>query len=124
MSKRKIKARRPKSDRRAGLESPDGRTADATTVAWTVSVTTVFLCDLAAVAAHFYARANPQIENAYLLSQLLLVSAAIVGLLSLILMPVVLRMRRSHVPSGFLAFAFCSAVAPILALLVQLMQRR
>ena len=123
MSKRKSKPRQQKPSRRYGGGALDNRTADATTVAWTVSVTTVFLCDIAAVAAHFYARANPQLPGAAMLSQLLLFAAATIGLISLLLLPAVVRLRKSPVPGGFLAFAVCSALAPILALIIQSMQR-
>jgi len=123
MSKRKIKTRRQKQVRHVEHGTGENRTADAATVAWTVSVTTVFLCNIAAVAAHFYSQANPQLSGARMLSQLLLFSAAAIGLLSLMLLPAVFRLRRTPPPTGFLAFAVCSALAPILAVLVQAMQR-
>jgi hypothetical protein len=123
MSKRKIKTRRQKQVRHVEHGTGESRTSDAATVAWTVSVTTVFLCNIAAVAAHLYAEANPQLTGARMLSQLLLFSAAAIGLLSLMLLPAVFRLRRTAPPTGFLAFAVCSALAPILAVLVQAMQR-
>lgn len=123
MSKRKTKPRQQKPARRPGGRAIDDRTVDATTVAWTVSVTTVFLCNIAAVAAHLYAEANPQLPGAAMLSQLLLFAAATIGLISLILLPAVMRMRRTPVPNGFVVFAVCSGLAPILALIIQSMQR-
>lgn len=123
MSKRKTKPRRQKQVRHVDHGPGETRTADAATVAWTVSVTTVFLCDIAAVAAHLYSQANPQLAGARMLSQLLLFSAAAIGLLSLMLLPAVFRLRRTPPPTGFLVFAVCSALAPILAVLVQAMQR-
>ena len=123
MSKRKTKPRRQKSARELEHRVADTRTAEAATVAWTVSVTTVFLCDIAAAAAHLYARANPQLSGAQMLSQLLLFCAAAIGLISLLLLPVVLRLRKTPPPGGFLTFAICSSLAPILAVLVIAMQR-
>lgn len=123
MSKRKSKSHRPKSVSYAKQIEKETRAADAATVAWTVSVTTVFACNIAAVAAHFYSRANPQLEGVRMLSQLLLFAAAAIGVMSLMLLPAVLRLRRTAPPGGFLAFAVCNAVAPILAALVETMQR-
>jgi len=123
MSKRKTKPRRQKQVHHADHGTGESRTSDAATVAWTVSVTTVFLCDIAAVAAHLYAEAHPQLAGARMLSQLLLFSAAAIGFLSLMLLPAVFRLRRTPPPTGFLVFAVCSALAPILAVLVQAMQR-
>jgi hypothetical protein len=123
MSKRKIKTRRQKQVRHVEHGTGETRTSDAATVAWTVSVTTVFLCNIAAVAAHFYSQANPQLSGARMLSQLLLFSAAAIGFLSLMLLPAVFRLRRTPPPTGFLAFAVCNGLAPILAVLVQAMQR-
>lgn len=123
MSNRKIKTRRQKQVRHVEHGTGETRTSDAATVAWTVSVTTVFLCNIAAVAAHLYAEANPQLAGARMLSQLLLFSAAGIGFLSLMLLPAVFRLRRTPPPTGFLVFGVCSALAPILAVLVQSMQR-
>ena len=123
MSKRKIKTRRQKQVRHVEHGTGETRTSDAATVAWTVSVTTVFLCNIAAVAARLYAEANPQLAGARMLSQLLLFSAAGIGFLSLMLLPALFRLRRTPPPTGFLVFAVCSALAPILAVLVQSMQR-
>ena len=123
MSKRKIKTRRQKQVRHVEHGTGETRTSDAATVAWTVSVTTVFFCNIASAAAHLYAEANPQLAGARMLSQLLLFSAAAIGFLSLMLLPAVFRLRRTPPPTGFLVFAVCSALAPILAVLVQSMQR-
>ncbi|WP_152098223.1 hypothetical protein [Lacipirellula parvula] len=123
MSKRKTKPRRQNSARDLEHRVSDTRNAEVATVAWTVSVTTVFLCDIAAVAAHLYARANPRLGGAQMLSQLLLFCAAAIGLISLLLLPVVLRFRKTPPPGGFLTFAICSALAPILAVLVMALQR-
>lgn len=123
MSKRKTKPRHQKPARRPGDRAIDSRTVDATTVAWTVSVTTVFLTNIGAVAAHLYSDANPQLQGVALLSNLLLFAAAIIGLISLVLLPAVMRMRRTAIPNGFVAFAVCNGLAPILALIMQSMQR-
>lgn len=123
MSKRKTKPRRQKQVRQVDHGTGESRTSDAATVAWTVSVTTVFLCDIAAVAAHLYAQANPQLGGARMLSQLLLFSAAGIGFISLMLLPAVFRLRRTPPPTGFLVFAVCSSLAPILALVVQALPR-
>ena len=124
MSKRKTKSRghgKAASHGHASHSHPTGetRTGDATTVAWTVSVTTVLLCDVAAAAAYLYTQSNPQARGMIMLRELLLLAAAIIGFVSLALLPIVFRVRRMPPPSGLTVFAVCAASAPILALLVR-----
>ena len=124
MSKRKTKPRRhtkpvPPAARRGSAET---RTSDATTVAWTISVTTVLLCDIGAAVALLYAARHPELRGVALLGQLLLFAGAVIGFISLALLPVVFRLRRTQPPPGLTVFAVCTAMAPILAVLVRAMQ--
>jgi hypothetical protein len=123
MSKRKTKSRRrAKSASHGHTHSGETRAGDATTVAWTVSVTMVLLCDIAAIAAYYYTQAEPMARNIKLLKELLLVGGAVIGFVSLAMLPIVLRVRRSPPPRGVIAFAICAAAAPILALIVRNLQ--
>lgn len=120
MSKRKTKTRRAVHGH-AGAHGPTGesRAADATTVGWTVSVTTVLLCNLGAAAAHFYTQNYPTARSMIMLRELLLLAAAVIGFFSLAMLPAVFRLRRVRPPAGFTVFAICVAAAPILALILR-----
>jgi len=87
------------------------------TIAWTVSVTGVFVADLIVVAAHLYARSGPPAQPARALEAIMLLSAAIMGAASLALLPVVWRTRRLKPPQGYVVFAAFVAVAPIIVLI-------
>lgn len=89
------------------------------TVAWTVSVTAVFMADLAAIAAHFYLLANPQAKLAAAFEAIMLLTAGLLGLVSLALLPVVWRVCRTRPPLGFAVFAGSVAAAPIVAILLR-----
>jgi hypothetical protein len=90
----------------------------ALTVAWTVAVTTVLMCDVAAAAAHALAPRQEQPQSWYVLGELLLLAGAVAGALSLALLPLVRRVRPCS-PPGFQAFSALASVAPMLALLVR-----
>ena len=64
MSKKHRKVRRNKSPTRDYREPVESRASEAITIAWTVSVTGVFVADLIVVAAHLYIRSHPQSQPA------------------------------------------------------------
>jgi hypothetical protein len=119
MSKRKTKSRR--QAKTAHAERPTGETnaGDATTVAWTISVTMTLMCNVAAVAAHFYMEMYRETRGLVMLKELMLIAGALIGFLSLVLLPIMLRARRTPPPTGVMAFGVFVAAAPILALLVR-----
>ena len=117
---RRKKSRRAASPRERSESPAEPRVVDAATVAWTVTVSTVVLSELGAAGAHFLGLANPGAARLPVLRDLLLFGAAIVGLLSLVLLPVVYRLRAVKPPVGFTVFAGCAAAAPIIALAVRL----
>ena len=120
MSKRKGKSRRPaKAVQPARHSTGESSAGDATTVAWTVSVTMTLLCNIVAVAVHFYMEAYRPTQGLVMLKELMLIAGAVVGFLSLVLLPIVLRVRRVPPPTGVMAFAVMVGAAPILALLIQ-----
>ena len=99
----------------------ESRASEALTIAWTVTVTTLLFCHLATLGAHFYVSSNPDARKMLLLREMLLFAAAIVGVLSLTLLPFVYRLRRLPPPPGIVAFGICLAVAPILVLALRAM---
>jgi hypothetical protein len=119
MSKRKIKSRRHgKAAASIHGTSGESRAGDATTVAWTITVTMALLCDIGAVVAHFYADGYANARGALLFKELMLFSGAVIGFISLALLPIMLRVRRTPPPTGVMVFAVCVTAAPILALLL------
>jgi hypothetical protein len=112
--------RRKQTPRAAGKQaSAETRAADATTIGWMVSVTTTLLCDIAAAATLLYLRAYPHTRAMVVFQEVILFAAAAIGIISLLILPVVFRVRRSPPPSGVTVFAICVALAPILALIVR-----
>ena len=121
MPKRPRKPARSKThptDDRGSLES---HASQAITIAWTASVTGVVMADLLVVAAHLYVRYHPDAQPARALEAVMLLSAAAMGAMSLIMLPIVWRVRRVKPPQGYAIFAILVAIAPIMALLGRLM---
>lgn len=116
MAKERSKRRRKERSRPAPLAPRESQTSEAATIAWTVSVTMVVACDVAAVAAHVYFLVTPAAKSAGLFGGLMLLSGALIGVASLGMLPVVYRVRRTPPPTGFVVFAVCAAVAPLVAL--------
>jgi hypothetical protein len=118
--------KQPKRDNRRRSKPPnndaarDERLADAVTIAWTVSVTAVFLADLVTVAAYLYARWHPGVPAARAFGAIMLVSACVMGLVSLALLPVAWRIRPVRPPLGYAVFAGSVAAAPLVALAVRI----
>jgi hypothetical protein len=98
----------------------ESRASEAVTIAWTSSVTGVFIADLIVIAAHLYARGNPAARAAVALEAIMLLSAAVMGAISLVLLAIVWRTRRLKPPRGYLVFATLVAIAPLVALVGRL----
>lgn len=92
------------------------------TVAWVMSVTTVLMCEAAAVVAHLAAKFNPPAERLQMFSTWMLLTGAGVGVVSLVLLPAVYRLRRVLPPTGLAVFAACAAAAPVLAVVTRLLR--
>ena len=93
------------------------KTAEVVTVAWSVSVTAVLLCDLAAILAHMVARLFGGEGSLAAMATLVLFAGCVVGAVSLLLLPIVYRVRRLPPPPGFVVFAALVAAAPFVAIL-------
>lgn len=124
MSKQRS-TRRPRKQTANRPTNGDGdpheeRSAEAITIAWTASVTGVFLADLVTIAAHFYARSNPESKTAPPFEAIMLLTACVMGLASLALLPIVWRVSRLKPPLGIVVFATLVAAAPIVVTLARL----
>lgn len=124
MSTKKSKSgKRAKSTKKLNYRAPsESKASEAITVAWTVSITTLFGCNLAILAVHFWLSTNPEAQGAAMLKELLLFAGAIVGVLSLLMLPVVYRLRSLPPPPGLAVFGACLAAAPPLVLLWRSLQ--
>jgi len=114
------RTKRTKSRPNAPSEPTESRASEAVTIAWTSSVTGVLMADLIVIAAHLYARSNPDAQAAKVLEAIMLLAAAAMGTASLSLLLVVWRTRRLKPPQGYVVFAALVATAPIVALLARL----
>lgn len=110
----------PKSRRAPESASTETRASEAITIAWTSSVTGVFVANALVIAAHFYAQNHPEAKAAIALEAIMLLSAAVMGAISLALLTATCWSRRVKPPQGFLVFAALVAAAPIVALLGRL----
>ena len=97
----------------------ESRAADAITIAWTVTITTLIFCHLATLGAVGYVSAVPEAKKMVLLKEMLLFAAAVVGVLSILLLPLVYRFRRVPPPRGLVVFVLCLSLAPLLVLLLR-----
>lgn len=95
------------------------RAAEAITIAWTVTITTLIFCHLITLAAHGYVVLSPAAKKMLLLREMILFAAAIVGVLSMLLLPLVFRHRQVPPPRGVVVFGLCLSIAPILVILLR-----
>jgi hypothetical protein len=92
------------------------------TVAWMLSVMTALVCELGFVGARAYLLlVDPKTATIQALAAMLLFAALVIGLVSLGLMVLVVRMRRVTPPRGILVFAAVVSLVPIAAMLVRLL---
>ena len=98
-------------------ESP---AADVVTVAWLLCIFTGLICDLGAAITRYYA--NVEQESLVMLSGLLFFAALAIGVLSLGLLPVVVRSRNTPPPKALLIGGVIIAVLPWLALIIQVLR--
>lgn len=120
MAKGKQKKSKHKANSNAAKALPsETRTGESLTVFWAVTVLMVLMADLVMIGAHFYLQANPEAEKMALLKGLLLFTGSLVGGASLIVLPILYRIRQVPPPPGLAVFGACVAAAPILTVIVQ-----
>ena len=120
---KKRKPSRLKSNQKqpASTQDIETRASEALTVCWGVTITTLVMCNLVTIVAHYYVSRNPDAERMAVLGELLLVGGAVVGVISLVLLPILYRIRREPLPNGIAVFGACLALAPILGIIVKTM---
>ena len=115
-----------RSKKRAPNRQPDlpveSNSAEALTVAWMVTVTTLFFANLAIVGAHYFSLQYPDAEGLHLMREMLLIAGSALGVISLVLLPIVYRVRVVAPPPGLAVFGACLAIAPVLAVAVRNLQ--
>ena len=97
----------------------DQRGVEVLTIGWMLMVFTTLACEVVAAIAYWYVKqVDRQAEAVELLSNLLLFAACLIGLLSLLVCPVVLRTRRVPPPRWIVVFSLVVALAPLGSLLL------
>lgn len=105
------------------LDAPvETRGSEALTVFWTMTVMMVLVMNLVCIAAHYYLAANPDAEKIQLFKGMLLFTGCLVGGISLVVLPVLYRVRQVPPPPGLAVFGACVAAAPILTVCLQAMK--
>jgi hypothetical protein len=96
----------------------ESRAADAVTAIWMLSVANTLLCFLGALAALLFAALVPNSPRAAMLVLLLLMAGAVIGAVSLLLVPLVYRLRSSPPPRTVTVVAMAISLAPAATLLL------
>ena len=92
-----------------------GRQVEPVTVGWMLAVMTTFVCELISVGLHwFIASFNPEAGGLKAFANLMLFAAFVIGVISLLMLPVVLKTRREPPPVGVLAFSVIVGIVPLL----------
>ena len=100
-------------------KSSESRSSDALTVAWTVSLTAVLLCNAVVLLAAWAVDQEIGGDQINVFLELVLFFGATTGILSLVLLPMVMRVRRVPPPQGLVVFGICIAAAPVLVVLAR-----
>ena len=99
-------------------EPRETRAAEASTIAWMLTVMTTLLCESGAVVVWLIARGKEDAEQALVLMHFLHFSSIVTAVLSLVLLPIVLKTRHVAPPKTIAAFAVVVAALPILVALL------
>ena len=88
---------------------------DGLTIAWAMTLITVVICEVTSLGIRLFIGFE-SISPLTLLSNYLLLAAALMGLLLIILTPIVVRMGRSNPPFGVVIAAYVAGAAPWLVI--------
>ncbi len=100
--------------------SNESQAAEAATIGWMLCVLTATVCELGVLAARLYFVWHPDATVIGTAGELLLFASAIIGAVTLALIPVVYKVRRVKPPNVVTAFAAAIGLVPWLILLRQL----
>jgi hypothetical protein len=93
--------------------------ADGLTVIWATTLITAIIAEVAAFAIRGYVVYYPQAKLLGMLSNYLLLTAALVGAFLIILTPIVVRRKVSNPPFGVVLTAYIVGAIPWLAMVVE-----
>lgn len=113
--------RAKRRSRKRPATPPESRSAEAITVFWTTTLLATVLGEVGALLSRTIVALTGAQGTLLLLSNLLLLIAAVTGLLCLALTPLVLRWRRVPPPAKITQFAVVFSLLPIVTLLVNLL---
>ncbi len=91
---------------------------DTLTIGWMLSVMTTLFFEAGALVAQWFAAAHKDFDRAGAMADVVLFTAAVVGLFALVMTPIVLKIRKVPPPRGITIFAVAVGFAPLLTLLV------
>lgn len=100
-------------------EANESQASKAMTVGWSLSVVMVLVCALMAGAARLLYWAQPESEMLPVLEEFAFMSAVVIGIVSLLLLPLVYKVRRIPPPLGLAVFGAVVAAAPLIVLLLR-----
>ena len=83
-----------------------------------LSVVTTLLCELGALAARWYAARQPPDVHVAAMTTLVTFAAVVIGVLSLALLPVVLKVRETPPPLAVTLVAVMIGLSPLATLLL------
>ena len=98
---------------------PETKAADAVTVAWMLAVTCALMCEVSTGLLRAYLTFVPDGPKVALLAELLLFAALVAGIVSLLILPVVLKVRRLAPPRPVTIVSVVVGVAPLIAYLTR-----
>jgi hypothetical protein len=111
-----VPSSKKKKLRLASQQSTESPAAETLTIGWMLTVITGLACELGLGAALALAGRHPEAHALQALTGLLLFASVVIGLLSLVLLPFVLKLRREAPPLGITVFAVVIGAAPLVLL--------
>jgi hypothetical protein len=97
--------------------SEEQRAVEALTAVWIIVVVNTLLCLLVALGLRQYGAAHPESVQVKVLSGVLHLTATVVGVVTLVMTPIVLWLRRVPPPLGVTVLAVLVGLAPLASLI-------
>ena len=119
MSKRKKDQRRSDPRKRSANGGAIGGPADVVTVGWMLTVITVVACEVGWLATLGAGFAWPDASAPRALGAVLLLASLLSWLISMALLPVVLKLRQEPPPAAIIWFAIGLGALPLLVVVVR-----
>jgi hypothetical protein len=115
MSRRSKKRSRTKA-------AEESRAVEILTIGWLLTVITALACEAGSLGASLAANLFDAGDGIKILAGFLLFAAVIIGFISLLIAPVVLKSRKTPTPRVVIVVAVCAGVLPMLTIFWQLAQ--